>query len=76
MIVLFAASIIYYEKDPENTNIDYSPANAQDETDKTIRFDENGKLKILNIADPHLNYDKIMTSILMHRYGQLQKPVM
>lgn len=58
LVVLFVASIIYFEIDPENTNIDFSPANAQNETDKTIRFDENGKLKILHIADTHLNYDK------------------
>ncbi len=58
LVALFAASIIYFEMDPENTNIDFSPANAQNETDKTIRFDENGKLKILHIADTHLNYDK------------------
>ena len=58
LVALFAASIIYFEMDPENTNIDFSPANAKNETDKTIRFDENGKLKILHIADTHLNYDK------------------
>ena len=58
LVVLFAASIVFFEIDPENKNIDFSPANTQNETDKTIRFDENGKLKILHIADPHLNYDK------------------
>lgn len=58
LVVLFVASIIYFEIDPENTNVDLSPANAQSETEKTIRFDENGKLKILHIADTHLNYDK------------------
>ncbi len=58
LVVLFAAAIIYFEVDPENTNVDFSPANSQSETDKTIRFDENGKLKILHIADTHLNYDK------------------
>ena len=58
LIVLFAASIIFFELDPQNTNVNFEPANPQSETDKTIRFDENGKLKILHIADPHLNYDK------------------
>ncbi|MBQ1967585.1 MAG: hypothetical protein II356_06380, partial [Clostridia bacterium] len=54
LVVLFVASIIFFEIDPKNTNINYSPADPQSETDKTIRFDENGKLKILHIADPHL----------------------
>ena len=58
LIVLFVASIIFFELDPQNTNVNFEPANLQSETDKTIRFDENGKLKILHIADTHLNYDK------------------
>jgi 3',5'-cyclic AMP phosphodiesterase CpdA len=58
LVAIFVASIIFFEIDPQNTNVDFSPANAQNETDKTIRFDENGKLKILHIADTHLNYDK------------------
>ena len=57
-VVIFVAGIIYFEIEPENPNIDFSPANTQNETDKTIRFDKNGKLKILHIADTHLNYDK------------------
>lgn len=62
LVVLFVASIIFFEIDPQNTNINYSPADPQSETDKTIRFDENGKLKILHIADPHLNFDKHLDS--------------
>ena len=58
LIVLFVASIIFFDLDPQNTNVNFEPANPQSETDKTIRFDENGKLKILHIADTHLNYDK------------------
>ena len=58
LIVLFVASIIFFELDPQNTNVNFEPATPQSETDKTIRFDENGKLKILHIADTHLNYDK------------------
>ena len=57
-VVILVAGIVFFELDPENTNINYEPANAQNETDKTIRFDKNGKLKILHIADTHLNYDK------------------
>ena len=57
-VVIFVVGIIYFEIEPENENVDFSPANTKNETDKTIRFDENGKLKILHIADTHLNYDK------------------
>ena len=57
-VIILVAGIIYFEIEPENKNIDFSPANTQNETDKTIRFDKNGKLKILHIADTHLNYDK------------------
>ena len=57
-VVILVAGIVFFELDPENTNINYEPANTQNETDKTIRFDKNGKLKILHIADTHLNYDK------------------
>ena len=57
-VIILIAGIIYFEIEPENKNIDFSPANTQNKTDKTIRFDENGKLKILHIADTHLNYDK------------------
>ena len=57
-VIILVAGIIYFEIEPENKNIDFSPANTQNEIDKTIRFDENGKLKILHIADTHLNYDK------------------
>ena len=57
-IVNLVAGIIYFEIEPENTNIDYSPADSQKTTDTTIRFNSNGKLKILHIADTHLANDK------------------
>ena len=57
-VVIFVAGIILFELDPENTNINFEAANPQSETDTTIRFNSDGKLKILHIADTHLNYDK------------------
>ena len=62
LVVLFIASIIYFEIDPSNTKVDFSSADSESVTDKPLRFDENGKLKILHIADPHLNYDKHFNS--------------
>ncbi len=58
LVIFFVSSIVYFEIEPENTNIDFNPANTQNNIDKTIRFNKNGKLKILHIADTHLNYDK------------------
>ncbi|MBQ5824159.1 MAG: metallophosphoesterase [Clostridia bacterium] len=58
LVVYFIAAIVFFELDPKNTNIDYSPADSQNATDTTIRFNSDGKLKILHIADPHLANDK------------------
>ena len=58
LIVVFVAGIIYFEIEPANTNINYEPADSQKVTDTTIRFNSDGKLKILHIADTHLKYDK------------------
>ncbi len=58
LVAIFVTGIIYFEIEPENTNINFNPANAQSETDKTIRFNSDGKLKILHVADPHLANDK------------------
>lgn len=58
LVCIFVGSIIFFEIDPENTNIDFSPADTENVTDKTIKFNSDGKLKILHIADTHLNYDK------------------
>ena len=58
LVVIFVAGIIYFEIEPKNTNVDYKPADSHKVTDTTIRFNSAGKLKILHIADTHLNYDK------------------
>ena len=58
IIAHFISTIVFFEIDPQNTNINYSPADPQNKPDTTIKFNSNGKLKILHIADTHLNYDK------------------
>lgn len=58
LVVQFVAGIIFFEMDPANTNINFEAADSASETDKTIRFNNDGKLKILHIADPHLANDK------------------
>ena len=58
LVLQFVAGIVFFELDPKNENINYEPADSKNVTDKTIRFNSDGKLKILHIADTHLNYDK------------------
>ena len=58
LVAVLVSGIIYFEIEPENTNINFNAADAQKVTDTTIRFNSDGKLKILHIADTHLNYDK------------------
>lgn len=58
LVIILVTGIVYFEIEPENTNINFEPADSQKITDKTIRFNSDGKLKILHVADTHLNYDK------------------
>ncbi len=57
-VLNLVSGIIYFEIEPENTNINYSSADSGNTTDTTIRFNSEGKLKILHIADPHLANDR------------------
>lgn len=61
-VLNLVSGIIYFEIEPENTNINYSPADSGNTTDTTIRFNSEGKLKILHIADPHLANDRFFDS--------------
>ena len=38
LVIQLVAGIIFFELDPENTNVNFEPANSQNETDKTIRL--------------------------------------
>ena len=58
LVIQFVAGIVFFELDPANENINYDAADAGKETDTTIRFNADGKLKILHVADPHLANDK------------------
>lgn len=57
-LVTFVAGIIFFELDPENTDVNFEPADADKTTEKNIKFDSDGKLKILHIADTHLDFDR------------------
>ena len=55
--VLIVAGILALSIRPEYSGINYNPADSQNVTDKTIRFNEDGKLKILHITDTHLKHN-------------------
>lgn len=55
--VLIVAGILSLSIRPEYSGVNYNPADSQNVTDKTIKFDENGRLKILHITDTHLKHN-------------------
>ena len=65
----FAASAGY-------SGINYAPADTQNETNKTIRFNSDGKLKIMHVTDTHLEFnDNFEPSIwLLEKACDAEKP--
>lgn len=61
---------------PEYSGVNYSPADSQNKTDKTVRFGEDGKLKILHITDTHLklNHNFDPTVWMVERACDEEKP--
>ena len=61
---------------PEYSKVNFNPADSHNETDKTIRFDKDGKLKILHITDTHLkfNHNFDPTILLVERACDTEKP--
>ena len=55
--VLMVAGTLALSIRPDYSGINYNPADSQNETDKTIKFGEDGKLKILHIPDTHLKHN-------------------
>ena len=54
LLVIVIAGTLALSIRPEYSGINYSPADSQNESDKTIKFDSDGKLKILHMPDTHL----------------------
>lgn len=54
LLVIAIAGTLALSIRPEYSGINYNPADSQSETDKTIRFNSDGKLKILHMPDTHL----------------------
>ena len=61
---------------PAYSGVNFNPADNQNKTDKTIKFDSNGKLKILHITDTHLklNHNFDPTIWLIERACDTEKP--
>ena len=53
-LVVITAGILSLSIRPEYGGVNYNPADSKNITDKTVRFNSNGKLKILHITDTHL----------------------
>ena len=57
LVVVMALGFLSLSIRPEYSGVNYNPADTQNKTDKTIRFDSNGKLKIMHVTDTHLEFN-------------------
>lgn len=75
-IVVTTAGILSLSIRPEYGAVNYNPADAQNKTDKAIRFGADGKLKILHITDTHLkrNHNLDPTIRLVERACDAEQP--
>ena len=55
--VLVVAGILALSIRPEYSGVNYNPADSRNETEKSISFGPDGKLKILHITDTHLKHN-------------------
>lgn len=55
--ILMIAGILALSIRPEYSGVNYNPADSSNQTDKTLKFDSDGKLKILHITDTHLKHN-------------------
>jgi 3',5'-cyclic AMP phosphodiesterase CpdA len=75
-VVVIALGIILPLLRPDYIGVNYNPADIQNKTDKTIKFNSNGKLKILHITDTHLklNHNFDPTIWLIENACDAEKP--
>lgn len=55
--ILMIAGILALSIRPEYSGVNYNPADSSNQTDKALKFDSDGKLKILHITDTHLKHN-------------------
>lgn len=75
-VVVLIVGILSLSIIPEYSGVDYSPADTPNDINKTIKFNSNGKLKILHITDTHLklNHNFDPTIWLVERACETEKP--
>lgn len=56
-LIIIISGILALSIRPEYSGVNFNPADSKNKTDKTIRFDSDGKLKILHIPDTHLKHN-------------------
>ncbi len=75
-LFIFIAGTLSLSIRPEYSSVNYNPADSQNETNKTISFNSEGKLKILHITDTHLkdNHNFDPTIWMVERACDEEKP--
>ncbi len=76
LAVVIALGILLPLLRTEYSGVNYNPADIENKTDKTIKFNSNGKIKILHITDTHLNLNHNFdpTIWLVERACEKEKP--
>lgn len=76
LVAVLIVGILSLSIRPEYSGVDYSPADTPNDINKTIKFNSNGKLKILHITDTHLklNHNFDPTIWLVERACETEKP--
>ena len=76
LVVALAVAVLTPLLRPEYKGVNYNSANTQHKTDDIIKFNSNGKLKILHITDTHLklNHNFDPTIRLVERACDAEKP--
>lgn len=76
VLVVIIIGILSLSIRPEYSGVNYAPADSQKIKDKTIKFNSNGKLKILHITDTHFELNKNFdpTIWLVERACDAEKP--
>ena len=74
--LIVIAGVLALSIRPAYDGVNYSPADTGKQMDKTIRFNSDGKLKILHITDTHLklNHNFDPTIWMVERACDAQKP--
>ena len=76
LILVIILGVLSLSIRPSYSGIDYSTAENQNNINKTIKFNSNGKLKILHITDTHLklNHNFDPTIWLVEKACELENP--